>query len=360
MSTPLDLLREDLRDFAGYASARSHAVPGRVWLNANESPWPNPADATRDAHRYPAPQPAPLLQRLATLYGVPVERLLLGRGSDEAIDLLVRAFCRPGRDPVVVAPPVFGMYAVSARLQGAPLCEVPLRDGDGGFVADLDALAAAVEQGGAKLLFLCSPANPTGQALAADAVLALAWRLQGRCIVVVDEAYAEYSDEPSLAARAGRPDNLAVLRTLSKAHALAAARIGALIAAPELVAALRRLQAPYPLPSPCVQLALEGLAPAALAQTRARVQVVRGERARLLRQLPALPGVRTVYASQGNFVLVRFADADAAYARLLAAGVVVRDQRALPQLGDALRISVGTPAENDALLAALRNGRAVA
>jgi histidinol-phosphate aminotransferase len=360
MSSLLALLRDDLRDFAGYASARSHTVPGRVWLNANESPWPNPADTGLTAHRYPAPQPAPLLARMSSVYGVPAERLLLGRGSDEAIDLLVRGFCRPGRDAIVIAPPVFGMYAVSARLQAAPLLEVPLRDTDAGFVADLDTMAASAELCGAKILFLCSPANPTGQALDPDAVVALAWRLEGRCLVVVDEAYAEYADAPSLATRAGRPSNLAVLRTLSKAHALAAARIGTLIGAPELVQALRVLQAPYPLPSPCVQLALEGLAPAALAQTRARVQVVRGERARLLRQLPGLPGVRRVYPSQGNYVLARFTNADASYQRLLAAGVVVRDQRAMPQLGDALRISVGTPAENDALLAALRGSRSAA
>jgi histidinol-phosphate aminotransferase len=356
----LDLVREDLRSFAGYSSARRAGVTGSVWLNANESAWRNPADAGLGANRYPDPQPAVLRERLAAIYGVRANQVLVGRGSDEAIDLLVRALCRPGQDAVVIAPPVFGMYAVSARLQGAPLVEVPLRDGAAGFELDLQAVADAAVSSGAKLVFLCSPANPTGQAIPSADLLALARRLAGRCLLVVDEAYGEYSDQPSLAAKIDQQPNLAVLRTLSKAHALAAARIGCLLAAPELVEVLRNCQAPYPLPSPCVQLALAGLSEAALAQTRGRVLTVRAERERLRHELAACAGVIRVYPSQGNYLLLRFADAETAFARLLAAGVVVRDMRASPQLGDALRISVGSPTENDALLAALQAGRVAA
>jgi histidinol-phosphate aminotransferase len=356
----LDLVREDLRSFGGYSSARRAGVTGSVWLNANESAWRNPADAGLGANRYPDPQPAVLRERLAAIYGVRANQVLVGRGSDEAIDLLVRALCRPGQDAVVIAPPVFGMYAVSARLQGAPLVEVPLRDGSAGFELDLQAVADAAVSSGAKLVFLCSPANPTGQAISAADLLALARRLAGRCLLVVDEAYGEYSDQPSLAAKIDQQPNLAVLRTLSKAHALAAARIGCLLAAPELVEVLRNCQAPYPLPSPCVQLALAGLSEAAQAQTRGRVLTVRAERERLRHELAACAGVVRVYPSQGNYLLVRFADAESAFMRLLAAGVVVRDMRASPQLGDALRISVGSPAENDALLAALQAGRVAA
>jgi histidinol-phosphate aminotransferase len=356
----LDLVREDLRSFAGYSSARRAGVTGSVWLNANESAWRNPADAGLGANRYPDPQPAVLRERLAAIYGVRTNQVLVGRGSDEAIDLLVRALCRPGQDAVVIAPPVFGMYAVSARLQGAPLVEVPLRDGATGFELDLQAVADAAVSSGAKLVFLCSPANPTGQAIPSADLLALARRLAGRCLLVVDEAYGEYSDQPSLATKIDQQPNLAVLRTLSKAHALAAARIGCLLAAPELVEVLRNCQAPYPLPSPCVQLALAGLSEAALAQTRGRVLTVRAERERLRHELAACAGVVRVYPSQGNYLLVRFADAETAFARLLAAGVVVRDMRASPQLGDALRISIGSPAENDALLAALQAGRVAA
>ena len=360
MSSPLPLVREDLRAFAGYSSARRAGVTGSIWLNANESSWRNPADAGVGANRYPDPQPAALRERLATLYGVRAEQVLVGRGSDEAIDLLVRALCEPGRDAVVVSPPVFGMYAVSARLQGAPLVEVPLMDDDTGFRSDLAAIGDAALASGAKLVFLCSPANPTGQAIAPDDVLALARRLQDRCLVVVDEAYGEYCDQPSMAPQIDGQPNLAVLRTLSKAHALAAARIGCLLAAPELIAVLRNCQAPYPLPTPCVQLALAGLSEPALVHTRARVVTVRAERERLLHELQACPRVVRVYPSQGNFLLVRFQDAGAAFQQLLAAGVVVRDMRASPRLGDALRISIGCPSENDALIKALASGRAAA
>ncbi len=360
MSSLLSLVREDLRDFAGYSSARRAGVTGSIWLNANESSWRNPADGGVGANRYPDPQPAALRERMASLYGVRAEQVLMGRGSDEAIDLLVRALCEPGRDAIVVSPPVFGMYAVSARLQGAPRVDVPLIDDEAGFRSDLGAIGDAALASGAKLVFLCSPANPTGQAIPPDDILALAKRLDGHCLVVVDEAYGEYCDQPSLAPRMDDQPNLAVLRTLSKAHALAAARIGCLLAAPELIAVLRNCQAPYPLPAPCVQLALAGLSEPALAQTRSRVITVRAERERLAHEIEALAGVRRVYPSQGNYLLVRFDDAEAAFQRLLAAGVVVRDMRASPQLGDALRISIGSPAENDALLSALSAGRVAA
>ena len=356
----LRLVREDLRDFSGYSSARSHALQGEVWLNANESPWANPADAGGGSRRYPDPQPAALVEALARLYGCKREQLLVGRGSDEAIDLLVRALCVPGRDAVVVTPPVFGMYAVSARLQNAPLLEVPLIDGQAGFAADLDAVAVAAEKGAAKLVFLCSPSNPTGASVPPAGIAALAGRLAGRALVVVDEAYGEFSGQPSAIALMAAHPNIAVLRTLSKAHALAAARIGTLVADPALVRVLRACQAPYPVPAPCADLAVAGLSEQALARTAERVAQLRAERARMQATLAVLPGVRRVYPSDGNYLLVRFADADAAFARLLAAGVVVRDQRAAPQLGDALRISLGTPEQNQRVLAALAAEEAAA
>jgi len=356
----LRLVREDLRGFGGYSSARSHALQGDIWLNANESPWANPADADGGSRRYPDPQPPALRDALARLYGCRPDRLLIGRGSDEAIDLLVRALCVPGRDAVVATPPVFGMYAVSARLQGAPLVEVPLVDGETSFGVDLDAVATAAEQAGAKLVFLCSPSNPTGGSVPLAGIAVLAQRLAGRALVVVDEAYGEFSEQPSATSLMAAHPNVAVLRTLSKAHALAAARIGTLIADPALVRVLRACQAPYPIPAPCAELAVAALSEQALARTAARVEQLRAERARMQVALVGLPGVRRVYPSDGNYLLVRFADADAAFARLLAAGVVVRDQRAALQLGDALRISLGTPEQNDRVLAALAAQEAAA
>lgn len=350
MSSALELVREDLRGFYGYGSARSVRLRGDVWLDANESAWAGSGDPTGICRRYPEPQPPELTAALARVYGCAPGQLLVGRGSDEAIDLLVRALCAPGRDAVVVTPPVFGMYAVSARLQGAPLLEVPLIDGEDGFDPDLDKLARMAGSCGAKLVFLCSPGNPTGNVVSLDDIASLAQRLEGRAMLVVDEAYGEFSSQPSAAALLGTYANLAVLRTLSKAHGLAGARIGAVIAAPELIAVLRRCQAPYPVPAPCVDIALAALTPEALKYTAGHIDQVRSERERLRLALVELPGVRRVYRSEGNFLLLRLADASRAFQALLEAGIVVRDQRAAPQLADALRITVGTPAQNDRVL----------
>jgi len=353
MSTIANLVREDLRGFMGYSSARSQTVDGAVWLNANEAPWPNLADRDACLRRYPDPQPQALRLALADLYGCKAAQLLIGRGSDEAIDLLVRALCTAGRDAVLVTPPVFGMYAVCARIQGARLVEVPLLDGEADFSLDVQAVGDRALKQHAKIVFLCSPGNPAGGVLEAGQVLALAQHLQGRALVVVDEAYIEYADSPSLVPRVAQHPNLAVLRTLSKAHALPAARIGCLIADPALIDVLRRCQAPYPVPAPCAQLALQALAPEALARTVDAVAATREARNQLSLALQGVCGVQRIYPSQANFLLVRFDDADLVFARLLAAGVVVRDMRSLPQLQDALRITIGTPAENARVLDAL-------
>ncbi|MCJ0824706.1 histidinol-phosphate transaminase [Luteimonas sp. 50] len=361
MSATVDLLlREDLRDFGGYRSARSEVLDGSVWLNANESAWANGSDSEGRLRRYPQPQPEALCARLAALYGVAPPQLLVGRGSDEGIDLLLRAFCMPGRGAVVIAPPVFGMYAVCARLHGTEVIEVPLRDAAAGLRADLPAMGDAALAGSASLLFLCSPGNPSGELLELGAIAQLAQRLRGRCLVIVDEAYIEYADAPSAIALLADRDNIAVLRTLSKAHALAAARVGCVLGAPSLITALRRVQAPYPLPQPVVEAALGALSPRALALTCSRMAAVRDARARLADGLRALRQVRRVHASLGNFLLVRFFDATAAFAALLAAGVVVRDMRAMPQLGDALRITVGSAEDCRRVLAALETSRAEA
>ena len=356
----LDLVRSDLRGFAGYSSARTESLQGDIWLNANEAAWANPADGSGTCRRYPDPQPQALRERLAQLYGCDVSQLLIGRGSDEAIDLLVRSLCEPGRDAVVVTPPVFGMYAVCARLQDARRIDVPLVDGEAGFAPDFEAIAAQALVNQAKLVFVCSPSNPTGAAIPLAEVEVLARKLDGRALIVVDEAYGEFSDIPSAITLLDRVGNVAVLRTLSKAHALAAARIGSLVADAGLIDLLRRCQAPYPVPTPCAELALSGLSESALELTHQRVETVKAERVRLLDALAALPGVSRVYQSQGNYLLVRFRDAEASFHALLDAGVVVRDQRAAPQLGDALRISIGTPEQNDRVIAALDTRKAAA
>lgn len=349
----IDLLREDLRDFAGYRSARTDACDGEIWLNANESAQPSAADGDGSLRRYPEPQPAPLRAALARLYGCREDQVLAGRGSDEGIDLLLRALCPPGAGAALVTTPTFGMYAVCARLHGTRLVDVPLVDGPGGHACDFDTVAAVAEREDARLVFLCSPGNPGGNLLPLPAIATLAQRLRERAVVVVDEAYLEYAGAPSAVELIGAHHNIAVLRTLSKAHALAAARIGCVIADAALIDALRRCQAPYPLARPCVEAALAALQPAARAATRDRVEQAVAERERMQAALAELPGVRRVYRSRANFVLVRFEQAQAAFERLIGAGIVVRDMRATPGLGDALRISIGTPAQNTVVLAAL-------
>ncbi|GAA5081537.1 histidinol-phosphate transaminase [Lysobacter panacisoli] len=355
---PIALLREDLRDFAGYRSARSEKLQGHIWLNANESPWANPADRDGALRRYPDPQPQQLREALAALYGCVPEQLLAGRGSDEGIDLLVRAFCRPGGDAIVVSTPTFGMYAVSARLHGTRVIDVPLREADGEWICDLSAIGDAAIAQSARIVFLCSPGNPTGALLPLKDIAALAGRLERRALVVVDEAYIEYAGAESAISLIGVQRNIVVLRTLSKAHALAAVRIGSVIGDAELIEALRRCQAPYPLPVACVAQALAALDGNAATTTRDRISAVQAEREGLQRRLASVRGVRRVYPSRANFVLVRFDDAQDAFERLLSVGVVVRDMRAAQGLGDALRISLGTPAQNAAVIGALEGVRA--
>jgi histidinol-phosphate aminotransferase len=208
-----------------------------------------------------------------------------------------------------------------------------------------------------KLVFVCAPNNPSGRGVPRATVERLAQALAGRALLVVDEAYVEFADEGSVADLLDRHEHLAVLRTLSKAWALAGARVGALLADPQVIGLLRRILPPYPLPLPCVQAALRALSGEGRAQTAARVAQARAERARMAAALAALPGVRAVLPSQANFLAVRFDDAGDAYRRLLDAGIVVRDVRRYPGLADALRITIGTPEENDRVLDVLASGR---
>lgn len=345
----LELARPEIRAMQPYSSARMEASGGQTMLNANESAWAPPGDHALACNRYPDPQPRELLETLAALYGVRASQILVGRGSDEAIDLLIRAFCRAGEDAIAIQPPTFGMYAVCARVQNAALVEVPLA---ADFSLDVDAVLAALTPA-VKLVFVCTPNNPTGRLVDREAVEQLAAALAGRALLVVDEAYIEFADAASVATLIDRYENLAVLRTLSKAWALAGVRIGSLLANEEIIGLLRRIMAPYPLPRPCVALALEALSPAGQAEAGAHLATVRAERARMANALAALPGVRAVLPSQANFLAVRFDDAATAYQRLLDAGIVVRDVRRYPQLGDALRVTIGTPAENARVLAVL-------
>ena len=344
------IARPEIRSLVPYSSARMEAGSAAVMLNANESPWPPPGTAL---NRYPDPQPEGLLDAFAELYGVNAANVLIGRGSDEAIDLLVRAFCHAGEDAVVICPPTFGMYGVCARVQGARVIEVPL---NASFDVDVAALLSAVTPS-CKLVFLCSPNNPTDNAIPIRDIETICATLAERALVVVDEAYIEFSNATSATTLLASYANVAVLRTLSKAYALAGARIGCVLARAEVIALLRRIQSPYPLPKPCVDVALLALNDD--AQMNERLKIIRRERERVTRLLSNSPDT-VVMPSVANFVCVRFPDGPATYRYLLSRDIVVRNVGAYRGLRNCLRISIGAPEENDRLLHALAESDAAA
>ena len=350
MSLAARLARPEILALVPYAHASWD--PSLERLHANENPWRYVGDRSlAGLNRYPEPHPHAVEARLAALYGVRPEQVIAGRGSDEGIDLLARAFLAPGRDAALVCPPTFGMYAVATRIQGAALVEVPLARGLG-YAPDEEALLAALGPA-VKLVFLCTPNNPTGNALDPALIGRLAAHLAERALVVVDEAYAEFADAPSLAARIGELPNLVVLRTLSKAYALAGARVGAVIADPAIVELLRRVIPPYSMATPTAEAVLEALAPAPLARARMRIEELKAERGRLAGALARLPLISRVWPSAANFLLVECRDAAAVLARARAAGFLLRDFSHGRLTPCAVRITVGTPEQNERLLEGL-------
>jgi histidinol-phosphate aminotransferase len=349
MSWVKELARPDIVALKAYEHAAWE--PSLERLHANELPWrPYGDESIAGLNRYPEPQPRALVEGLATLYGAAPQSVLVGRGSDEAIDLLTRCFCRAGRDAVLVCPPTFGMYAVSARIQGAEVVTVPLRAAADFAIDERAVLERCTPD--VKIVFFCSPNNPTGNLLDEQAILRIAGKLAGRAVVVVDEAYIEFTDAPSLARHLPKLPHLAILRTLSKAHGLAGARCGTLIADPELIALLRKVMPPYAIPQLTMEAVLKQLEPAQLTESRAQVTVIRAERERLMIALPDLSRVVRVWPSAANFILAQFADAGAALELARDTHLLVRDARGYPGLGQALRITVGTPTQNNRLLEA--------
>jgi histidinol-phosphate aminotransferase len=344
----LDLARPDILQLQPY----QHAAwdPSLERLHANEMPWRAQGDNSHAGlNRYPEPQPRILVERMAQLYEVSTRHVLVGRGSDEAIDLLARAFCRAGEDRVVITPPTFGFYQVAARIQGADVIEVPLlRDG---FGLDTPAVIEAGRR--ARLVFLCSPNNPTGNLLDEDAVLEVARSLARCALVVLDEAYVEFSGRASLAARLAEFPNLVVLRTLSKAYALAGARLGTLIAGEEVVGLLRRIIPPYAIPASSVEDVLALTEPPQRASATARIKTVLAERETMRQRLERLANVVRVFPSDANFLLVECRDAPQFLAAARGVGLIVRDFSSAPGLAQCLRISIGTPEQNQRLLAAV-------
>lgn len=350
MSRVLDLARQDLIGLQPYHHAAWE--PALERMHANELPWRGLGDNSASGlNRYPEPQPRELAERLARLYGVAVERVLIGRGSDEAIDLLVRGFCRAEHDRIMICPPTFGMYKVAASIQGAGIIEVAL-DRERGFALDEAAILDRWAPG-TKILFLCSPNNPTGNLLDPRAIEGLCTRLADRSLVVVDEAYVEFSGAASLSGLLDRHVNLVILRTLSKAYALAGARCGTLLGDPALVDLLRRMIAPYALPAPTIEAALHALDAPQQVISQSRRELLVAERARVATALAQLPLIRKVWPSAANFLLVECRDAERAFRSALAARLLIRDVRSHAALAQHLRITIGTAEQNDRLIRAL-------
>ncbi|HYX45434.1 MAG TPA: histidinol-phosphate transaminase, partial [Sphingomicrobium sp.] len=339
----------ELKPFDIAAAANSAVGAHAIKLDANENPYPPLSDGPLAAtiNRYPEPQPQRLRASMAALYGVAPEALVITRGADDAIDMLVRAFCRPAVDAIAICAPTFTAYEHFARLQGARLVEVPL-DSEFDFNAD-DFVAAIVNDANVKLAFICSPNNPTGNEVDPALVLKVADAL-AEVIVVVDEAYLDFSSTPSLAAEAAQRPNIVVLKTLSKAFGLAGARVGCAIGNAEIISIAARALPPYPLPSPSVEAALAALSPARRVVHQERIERIKAERDRLAPLLEASPIVKSIRNGGGNFLFLEVEDAEALAARLRSLAIRVRFRPNAAPGG--LRLTIGTEAENEAALSA--------
>lgn len=332
------LVRPNILALSPYSTARDDFKgKAEVYIDANESPFPS------GWNRYPDPRQKALKARISALKGVPAESIFIGNGSDEAIDVLMRVFCTPGHDEVVSIAPSYGMYRVAADINNLPLTEVQL--GEGFSLEPEKLLAACTER--TKLLFLCSPNNPSGNAFAVSDLLRVAEAFRG--ITVVDEAYIDFSSQPSLLPQLAEHPRLVVLQTLSKARGMAALRLGLAFAAPRIVELMSRVKYPYNINEAAQKLALEVLE----NPIEGQVATVLEERARLERELPRFPFVRKIWPSDANFLLVQVDDADATYDHLTRDGIIVRNRNRVKGCQGCLRITVGLPEENDKLLKSL-------
>lgn len=323
---------------------------GLVRLHANENPWRPEADpSAAGLNRYPEPQSSVLANALAGLYGVDPGCVLPTRGSDEGIDLLVRAFCRAGMDRVLVSPPTFPMYAFAARVQGAGIVNAPLRAPE--FHLDVDAVCSSLDDV-VKLVFVCAPNNPTGGHPGRERILELADRVGDRALVVVDEAYIEFCAEASLASEVAGRDNLAVLRTLSKAYGLAGARCGAVVASSDLIDLLRRLLPPYAITTQTIEAAAAALQPDGIQRRTRQVEHLVTARESLAKSLSQLSVITRVWPSEANFVMVHSERSGELISRALEAGLLVRDVGSQPGLAGCLRVTVGLEEHNARLLQA--------
>jgi histidinol-phosphate aminotransferase len=340
------LARPELRALQPYQAAQQ--VDDTIRLNANEAPWSSSADRfRRPLNRYPEIRPAELARSLGDYFGCDPARLLVTRGTSEAIDLLIRAFCREGKDNIVTTMPTFSMYAHYATIQGAAHRAVealPSHD----FAIDTDAILSACDDR-TRLVFVCTPNNPTGTLVPGPALIDLLERRGDKSAIVVDEAYIEFSGEPSAVELLDRYPNLVVLRTLSKALAFAGARCGAVMGPADVIGILNAIQAPYAMSTPVVECVEDALQTSAIDEARAHIAEIVAERERLMTAISAFGCVGNVWPSAANFFLVRVTDSEAVLREARDYGILLRDfGKSLP---NCIRITVGEQSENDRLLA---------
>ena len=335
-----ELVRRNILELKAYRSARDEVQEG-VLLDANESPFAVDWRGIQ-LNRYPDPNQARLREALAAYVGLRPEQVVAGNGSDEVLDWIFKIFCQPGQDQVAVVEPTYGMYRVMAQTFGITLFESRLdRQQD----LDADAFLETVPPS-VKVVFLCSPNNPTGDVLGTEQITKLCREWTG--IVVLDEAYVEFSETPSLVSQVEAFPNLVVMRTLSKAFGRAGLRLGYAVASPLVTSFFLKVKAPYNLSSLVMQQGLEALEDwERYLPTWLRI---RGERDRLSRELASLPGLGRVFPSQSNFILFDCPHAGTVCRKLRERGIVVRDRSDLPGLSECIRVSVGTPEENDLFL----------
>ena len=342
------LARQNIQALTPYQSARRLGGQGDVWLNANEYPTsPNFELNNRTFNRYPEPQPRAVIERYATYVGVLPDNVLVSRGGDESIELIIRAFCELN-DSILYCPPTYGMYAVSAETCGIATKTVSLT---ADFQLDLAQIAQNLE--GVKVVFVCSPNNPTGTLIKRSDLIQLLQMTQNKAIVVVDEAYIEFCPEATMVNELKNYPHLAIIRTLSKAFALAGLRCGFTLANKELINVLQKVIAPYPLPVPVADIAAQALLPQGILAMRQQVQMIVSERENLQKNLEKLPFVEQVFTSHGNYLLVKFKDGQKVFQELWEQGIILRNQHTALGLENCIRITIGTAEENRKLLEAI-------
>lgn len=340
------LARKTVRELTPYQSARRLGGNGDIWLNANESPFDNEYNISlARLNRYSECQPPELINAYADYANVKPEQVLTSRGADEGIELLIRAFCEPNQDSILYCPPTYGMYAISAETYDVNTKVVPLTSK---WQLDLEAISQNLD--GVKIVFVCSPNNPTGNLLARKDIEALLDMTASSSLVVVDEAYIDFCLEESTSDLLSSYPNLVILRTLSKAFALAGLRCGFTIANSDIIDVLLKVIAPYPVPVPVTEIAVQALSEAGRARTKFQVLDISANRAYLQAGLSMLDGV-TVFDGYGNYLLVKFPNADQLFKALWDNGIILRRS----PIENCIRISVGNRDECEKTLAFIRS-----